>query len=147
MCMNSKPCLVSGIGENLDHNIILPKLQMLLVNPNIKLETRRVFTSLKQKKNPKLAPIERPLSQHELIAWLGNQRNDLENSAMELQPEIKSVLNLLKKTKGCLFSRMTGSGPTCFGIYDSKNEAENAARKIAAERPEWWVRATETIGS
>ena len=147
MCMNSKPCLVSGIGENLDRNIILPKLQMLLVNPNRKLETSRVFTSLKQKKNPKLAPIEKPFSQHELIAWLGNQRNDLENSAMELQPEIKSVLNLLEKTSGCLFCRMTGSGPTCFGIYDSKNEAKNAAKKIAEERPEWWVKATETMGS
>ena len=68
--------------------------------------------------------------------------NDLQNAAIGIAPIIADALTMLAATDGCLDSRMSGSGSTCFGLYASQMDAEHAARKIKAQRRAWWVRAT-----
>jgi 4-diphosphocytidyl-2-C-methyl-D-erythritol kinase len=73
---------------------------------------------------------------------LAGLRNDLERPAIGLQPAIAAVLAALTRVSGCRLARMSGSGATCFGLFDSRRGAAAAARELRAHHPDWWVRAT-----
>ena len=77
-----------------------------------------------------------------LVDWLASTRNDLEAPAIQLEPVIGDVLTALEKSDA-LFSRMSGSGATCFGLYPSDEAAKDAQAKLAAEQPDWWITATQ----
>jgi 4-diphosphocytidyl-2-C-methyl-D-erythritol kinase len=81
-----------------------------------------------------------------LYAWLSDMRNDLQAPALELAPIIGEVLEALRSTPA-RFVRMSGSGATCFGLYDSIGEAEAAAADVRRARPEWFAVATETFAA
>jgi 4-diphosphocytidyl-2-C-methyl-D-erythritol kinase len=76
---------------------------------------------------------------------LADDRNDLEAPAIELQPVIGDVLSELRQLPGCRLARMSGSGATCFGLFDSSRGAAAASRALREAHPSWWVRAT-TLG-
>src|SRR5215510_3779007 len=76
------------------------------------------------------------------IAEITNGRNDLEGPAIELEPAIAEVLAVLRKLLGCRLARMSGSGATCFGLFDSTRAASAAARTLRVGYPAWWTRAT-----
>jgi 4-diphosphocytidyl-2-C-methyl-D-erythritol kinase len=78
----------------------------------------------------------------DLIAYLGQQGNDLERPALEVFPVIADIKAALSATPGCLLARLTGSGPTCYGIFEAVEAAEAAAAAIASAQPAWWVQAT-----
>ena len=77
-----------------------------------------------------------------LRARIVNDRNDLEAPAIGLQPVIAEVLDALRSTPACRLARMSGSGATCFGLFDSTRAAVAAARALRGAHPTWWVRAT-----
>ena len=77
-----------------------------------------------------------------LRARIVNDRNDLEAPAIGLQPVIAEVLDALRSTPACRLARMSGSGATCFGLFDSTRAAVAAARALRGVHPTWWVRAT-----
>lgn len=68
--------------------------------------------------------------------------NDLQEPAIALAPAIGDTLAALRDTDGCRLARMSGSGATCFGLYDDCHAAARAARVVRAARPFWWVKAT-----
>ena len=76
-----------------------------------------------------------------LLAWLASERNDLESAAIAIAPPIADVLGAITGLAGCKLARMSGSGSACFGLFDSARAAAAAARRLAAARPSWWVRA------
>ena len=61
--------------------------------------------------------------------------------------EIEAVLQFLRAERGCMLARMSGSGPTCFGIFDTEETADAAARALAARKKKWWVRPTMLRGA
>ena len=65
--------------------------------------------------------------------------NDLTPAAIRLVPDIENALRALDTEEGCNFSRMTGSGSACFGLFESEALAQKAASKIAEHNPDWWV--------
>jgi 4-diphosphocytidyl-2-C-methyl-D-erythritol kinase len=77
-----------------------------------------------------------------LIFSLASDRNDLEAPAITLQPVIAQVLAGLRHLPACRLARMSGSGATCFGLFDSAAAAAAAARALRDRHPDWWVRAT-----
>jgi 4-diphosphocytidyl-2-C-methyl-D-erythritol kinase len=81
-----------------------------------------------------------------LVDEIANGRNDLEGPAIELQPVIAEVLAVLRKLPGCRLARMSGSGATCFGLFDSTHASAAAARTLRVGYPAWWVRPT-VLGS
>ena len=83
-----------------------------------------------------------PPARAELLAEIAAGRNDLEGPAIELEPVIADVLGVLRKLPGCRLARMSGSGATCFGLFDSSAAAKAAARTLRVGYPAWWVRAT-----
>jgi 4-diphosphocytidyl-2-C-methyl-D-erythritol kinase len=80
------------------------------------------------------------------VAAVAESLNDLEAPAIKLQPVIADVLSELRQLAGCQLARMSGSGATCFGLFDSGRAAAAAARVLRASHPSWWVRATALGG-
>ncbi len=144
MCLAQTPALVGGIGENLAPAPAFPGFWVVLINPMTPLSTAEVFAGLERRENPAgaNAPARFADLAH-LTSWLSTQRNDMESAARKLRPEIGKVLSALAWDRTCLFHRMSGSGATCFGIYAARQEALDAADRLRAAEPGWWVAAAE----
>ena len=74
-----------------------------------------------------------------LLAYALPRGNDLEAPAANLVPEIRTVLAALAALRGVRLARLSGSGPTCFALLPSEQEAKRAAGELAAAHPAWWI--------
>ncbi len=149
VCLNSRVAMISGIGERVDAVAHFPQLFAVLVNPGVKLSARDVFGALEAPAYEATADDEPPAppplqSVDTLLEHLTAAGNDLEVVALELVPKIGDVQQALRNTWGCLVVRLSGSGPTSFGLYRDKRYASVAAAKIGLN-PDWWVTET-TLG-
>lgn len=142
VCMLAQGARMRGIGERVEA-ISLPQLPALLVNPGVEVPTVAVFQSMAARNNPAM-PGDIPAFDcvEDCAEWLADQRNDLQNPAMVLAPQIGQVLEELADTRNVLLARMSGSGSTCFALYPSMKAAHFAAYEIGAAHPDWWCRAT-----
>ncbi len=143
-CVRLRPLVMRGTGERLI-DVAAPDMPAILVNPGITLETRRVFERFDQLgANRNFREMDPPWGRdlESFTAALGTYRNDLQPAAVALCPEIERALNLIRAEPGCLLARMSGSGPTCFGVFTDDASAEAAARRIAEKKRKYWVRPT-----
>jgi 4-diphosphocytidyl-2-C-methyl-D-erythritol kinase len=155
VCLDPRPRLMRGIGEILSAPIDLPRLPAVLVNPGVAVPTKDVFAALRLKPATSTSAfVLFPLRENkgdaldtkgEFLRNIGEDRNDLEAPAVAMRPIIAEVLNDLCALAGCRLARMSGSGATCFGLFDSGRAATAAARALRAKNPDWWIRAT-TLG-
>jgi 4-diphosphocytidyl-2-C-methyl-D-erythritol kinase len=143
MCLAARSLIARGIGEVLEP-VSLPPLSLVLVNPGVAVSTPEVFRDLASRENPVLPPLPSSLDAASVLAWLRTTRNDLEAPAKALAPVIGDALDALDRS-GALFSRMSGSGATCFGLFESRTAADAAAASIRAGSPGWFVAATATV--
>ncbi|KUP93043.1 4-(cytidine 5'-diphospho)-2-C-methyl-D-erythritol kinase [Tritonibacter horizontis] len=143
VCMQAIASRMQGIGEQITP-AALPTLPVLLVNPGIAVPTGQVFAALTERNNAPM-PVDIPVFDgvEDCAGWLGAQRNDLQQAAISVAPEIARVLGDLGATRNALMARMSGSGSTCFALYPSMKAAHFAAYEIGAEHPDWWCVATE----
>lgn len=139
VCLFSRAARMRGIGERLDF-VDLPPLPAVLVNPRVQVSTPAVFKAIACKDNPAMPDIPATRSPEELLTWLAGQRNDMQAAAIAQVPAIADTLGVID-TSGARLARMSGSGATCFGLYDDAQAAAEAAAQIIATRPTWWVRA------
>jgi 4-diphosphocytidyl-2-C-methyl-D-erythritol kinase len=146
MCLRSSPLMARGVGEDIEDIDGFPPLFLVLVNPRVAVATPRVFAALASRDNPPLPPLPERIAAAPLLDWLAATRNDLMTPALSLEPAIGGTLDVLAG-EGALFSRMSGSGATCFGVFADGAAARDAAAAIAAARPDWFVTATGTGGS
>ena len=146
VCLKGCAAHVSGIGE-----VIKPlKLgaapaAVVLVNPGLPLSTKTVFEA---HRGPYSSPRPfnfLPSNIHDLARSLAQRSNDLTDTARTLCPEIDEVLNALNRTAGCQLARLTGSGPSCFGLFDGIKDAKTAATQISALKTDWWVKHTGLV--
>jgi 4-diphosphocytidyl-2-C-methyl-D-erythritol kinase len=145
VCLDPRVRVMRGIGEVLSTPLALPPLPAVLANPGIALPTKEVFAAWKP------GAVQPPAggdavprgSVAQILQWLGGQANDLENAAIALKPPIADMLAALRALAGCRLGRMSGSGATCFALFDTAAAAQSAATRLGAAYPHWWVRATE----
>ncbi len=141
VCLTPRAQRMRGIGDELDLVAPLPDMEILLVNPRVQVPTGPVFAELESKQNaamPDVLPVFQAVG--DFCQWLKAQRNDLEKPARALAPQIVSVLDALDDA---LIARMSGSGATCFGLYEAG--AKKAAQRIAKAHPDWWVAAGKLL--
>jgi 4-diphosphocytidyl-2-C-methyl-D-erythritol kinase len=147
-CVLSRPCWMEGRGEHVTRTSALPPLALVLVNPGVMVPTASVFAELNARAG--LGRMEPPPdtieSLWDVVAYLDDSENDLEAPACRLQPAIADALVALDIEPGCVLAQMSGSGATCFGLFDGRHLALGAAERIAHEHPDWWVRATRIAG-
>ena len=144
-CLKSQPLRMTGVGDKLQMISIWPKTGFIvLVNPRVQLETTKVFSALKQKHNKPMPEILPDFCNFRtLVDFIIENRNDLEETAIKLEPTIYEVLTELKKDKKCLISRMSGSGATCFGLFEFAEDASEAERRLRTDFPKWWVASSK----
>jgi 4-diphosphocytidyl-2-C-methyl-D-erythritol kinase len=140
-CLLAQTTYASGIGEVLEKAPPLPKTGILLVNPGVALVTSSVFQARKGGFNPPDRITKAPKDAASFAVILAERGNDLTDAAIRLCPVIRNVMSALDAAPGCHLTRMTGSGATCFGIFDDLASAEAAAPGLAQEG--WWVAPTE----
>jgi 4-diphosphocytidyl-2-C-methyl-D-erythritol kinase len=146
VCLDPRARLMRGIGDVLSAPLDLPPLAAVLVNPGVAVATRDVFAALTPPPAGQTGPAASPAGTAALLAAIAGGRNDLEAPAIELEPTIAEVLAVLRRLPGCRLARMSGSGATCFGLFQSRAAASAAARTLRVGYPGWWVRAT-VLGS
>ena len=141
MCLVSEPLRAQGTGERIERIAGIPALALVLVNPGEALPTAKVFQGLRHTDDRPLPamPARGFGSVFELVIWLRQTANSLEAPAQAEAKVIKRVVAALREDPDCLFARMTGSGPTCFGIFASPAAAQRAAIRLRVGRPEWWI--------
>lgn len=135
-CLGQSPAFVEGIGEQLRAAPWPVPLAAVLVWPGVALSTREVFVAFARE--PRIsASIDFDPSDTTSFA---SYTNDLQDTAISLAPQVGQALGVLSRQGGCRLSRMSGSGSSCFGLFDDMPAAEAAAWEIAKARPDWWVR-------
>jgi 4-diphosphocytidyl-2-C-methyl-D-erythritol kinase len=143
VCVGAAPAFMEGRGEILRPAQSLPRIAMLLVNPGVAVPTRDVFASLKTRSGIDMA-LPRGVfgDTADLLRFLETTRNDLEAPACEIQPIIAEVLGAIATLPGALFTRMSGSGATCFGIFADDGSCTRAAETLRQACPDWWIAPT-----
>ena len=130
-CVESVTCIGRGTGTELEPaDSSLAGTPVLLVNPRLPLATGPVFAGWDGQDRGAL-----PSGDARTIALEG--RNDLEESAIALCPPIADVLAALGETKPWL-ARMSGSGATCFALYEDEQSRDAASAQVQAQRTDWW---------
>ncbi|MEP1443378.1 MAG: 4-(cytidine 5'-diphospho)-2-C-methyl-D-erythritol kinase [Hyphomicrobiales bacterium] len=146
-CQQGTAIRMSGIGETLSALPKTPALPIVLVNPNVGVSTPAIFKSLTSKNNPPLARSNDGVNQAAPFAqWINDCRNDLQPPAILHCEEVSACINALSKCSGSLVARMSGSGATCFGLFENDEDAKEAASALQADHPNWWVVATKLAG-
>jgi len=143
VCLMRQAARMRGIGEDVQPVEGMPELSAVLANPGVEVATAEVFAALGDKTGaPMPKRIPRWRSDWSAIDWIAKQRNDLEAPAMQLAPVIGAVLDALRALPGARVARMSGSGATCFALFEDRAEADHAAELLSAQHPDWWVTAT-----
>ena len=136
VCLDPCPRRMGGIGELLTPAPSIPECGIVLVNPGVALPTAQVFRA---RQGAFSAPAAFPQSWPDaaaMAASLINFGNDLQAPAIALCPPVGEVLGTLAALPGCRLARMSGSGATCFAVFDTPVQAEQEAAALA--RPGWW---------
>ena len=121
------------------------KLNLLIVYPNLICSTKIIY-----KKNKKIS-LSTPQSffriknNKKLINLLKNENNDLEKTVIKIYPKVKKIIDCIKSQKGCYFSRITGSGSACIGIFSNMKNAIYAQKLIKLKYPKYWCAVSKTI--
>ena len=141
-CISSVTQMVRGRGEVLEQREVqgLTGMPMLLVNPGVALSTAQVFKGWDQQDRG-------PLDVGTLEDVIVRGRNDLEPPAIQVAPIIAEVLAQLHGQAGVQLTRMSGSGATCFALFDQSESRRAAAKALVAQRPGWWIMETEIGGA
>lgn len=142
MCLVGRPAHIQGIGETIEPVALGHRFGLLLVNPGVAISTPSVFRALNRRDNPPLPTLPDSRSLGAFAAFLAaSTRNDLEAPARQLAPVIGDLLAELDGLPRIRLTRMSGSGATCFGLFDDAESAEAASRVIRQRHPDWWVAA------
>ena len=121
------------------------KLNLLIVYPNLVCSTKKIYN-----KNKKIS-LSKPQSffytkdKNKLINFLKNENNDLEKTVIKIYPKVKKIIDCIKSQKGCYFSRITGSGSACIGIFSNTKNAIYAKKMIKLKYPNCWCDVSKTI--
>ena len=150
VCMASTAQRMTGLGEKLVPVAGLPGLTAVLVNPMVAVpadKTAQVFRALRAK--PLAGPSEPSnvmlLDRAALFAHMADVGNDLTAAARAVVPAIDAVLAALRAARGCELAQLSGGGPTCFGMFPDMAHAHDAAARITATHPAWWVVASRLV--
>ncbi|MDC9700938.1 MAG: 4-(cytidine 5'-diphospho)-2-C-methyl-D-erythritol kinase [Alphaproteobacteria bacterium] len=145
-CLESRSCWMRGYGTHLEFVHLPSPLYAVLVNPGIAVSTATVFGALNAQEAVSSASCqlaERWSCVKDLLSFLKMTRNDLEAVALRLFPSVGRCLEAVGATRGCLLARMSGSGGTVFGLYETKEETRRASSVLQSVCPSWWVRPVQ----
>jgi 4-diphosphocytidyl-2-C-methyl-D-erythritol kinase len=130
---------VTGIGDIITPIGFNRDIYLLLVNPRVETYTKHVYDGYARSvKSGRKYTSSFKENLGDLNKLISDSRNDLEDSAIAINQVISKVITMLGSLNGCITSRMSGSGSTCFGIFNDKEAALNAKSTMLELEPSWW---------
>ena len=142
-CLYSKPAIIEGKGEKITFIEFNDQLDIgvVLINPRVQLSTKKVFNNFVLKKPTRRRKPILNIKTISDIKKILKQGNDLEKPAIEIVPDILNILNIFKKNNNCFSFGMSGSGATCYGIFNSRKDANDFERIIIRENGHkgYWI--------
>ena len=120
-------------------------LNILIVYPNLICSTKKIYS-----KNKKFSFLAKKnyfsfKNKKKLIYFLQKENNDLEEAVIKLYPKVQNIINFIKIQKGCYFSRITGSGSACIGIFCDMKSAIFTQKLIKLKFPKYWCVVSKTM--
>lgn len=150
-CIWSRPLVMEGIGEKITPLVAWPELHGLIANPGVAVSTPEVFRAFDAKSGAGVLPAASRMpvagTPARALEIAAEGRNDLEASAIALQPVIGKMLATLTALPGVKLARMSGSGASAFAVLESRETAETAASALAGTYPDWRVQAVSFAGA
>jgi 4-diphosphocytidyl-2-C-methyl-D-erythritol kinase len=138
-----------GFLKNLKTICRIKKYQIfyfLLVNPyRVRCSTREIYAKVKKYSKKSKFNIYTASTKSKFINYLSNNSNELQSIVEKKYPIIKKLLRDISFESGCYFSRMSGSGSVCYGIFNNKRDAKNALNKIKTKYPKFWFSIAKTV--
>ena len=119
-------------------------LNLLLVYPNLNCSTKEIYRKNKTKSLLKIQPYFYK-NKKNLINFLIKDKNDLQKTVVSIYPKIGKIINFIETQEGCYFSRITGSGSACIGIFSNMTKAIYAQKLIKLKYPTYWCVVSKTI--
>ena len=121
------------------------KLNLLIVYPNLICSTKKIYERNRKINLSKPQSFFYMKDNKKLINFLKNENNDLEKTVIKIYPKIKKIIDYIKSQKGCHFSRITGSGSACIGIFSNMRHAIYVQKLIKLKYPKYWCAVSKTI--
>ena len=141
VCLSQEPQIMRGIGDQVEPGPGLPRCGIVLVNPRVEVSTPEIFRSMTRRDNAAMPSIPESFDElDQLTDFLANCRNDLQEPAIGLCPEIGDVLSVLDSNNRVKLARMSGSGGTCFGLCEI-NDVMEVERELRTANGGWWIAA------
>jgi len=138
VCLGSRPAIVQGLGESV-RSVQVPRCSILLVNSGSYIETAKVFQHLSPQRRPGLPDLPSSFeSCNHFFSYLRETRNDLTFSRCHSSPQVGRVMEVLRECHNVGFYGMSGSGPSCFALFENKSDADVARKRIRRKHPSWW---------
>lgn len=141
VCLESATAIMRGVGEKLSPVAWNVPAALLLINPRLPLATPDVFRRFDASFSAAMDLPSHIDSFADLMEILSRTHNALEAPAISLRPVIAEMLAALRSAPDCALARMSGSGATCFGLFESLPAAQAAAHQLQRHHPSWWVTA------
>ena len=121
------------------------KFYFVLIKPSFKCSTKEIYSKVK-KYSKRTTIIKKDITNKKaFLNLLSNTRNDLQSVVEKKYPKIKKLLIDIKNEKGCYFSRMTGSGSVCYGLFKDQFVAKKALNKLKNKYPNLWLSLAKTV--
>ena len=117
----------------------------VLIYPNIKCSTKEIYSKVKKFSKPAKVRVTNITDRSDFIREIRGEKNELQKILTSKFNRIKKIINFISIQKGCYFSRMTGSGSTCYGMFNSQKTAILGMKIIKNKFPSYWCVATKTI--
>ena len=121
------------------------RLNLLIVYPNLICSTKKIYKKNKKISSSKSLSFSYIKDNKKLINLLKNENNDLEKAVVKIYPKVKKIIDYIKSQKGCYFSRITGSGSACIGIFSNMKNVIYAQKLIKLKSPKYWCAVSKTI--
>jgi 4-diphosphocytidyl-2-C-methyl-D-erythritol kinase len=121
------------------------KLFFVLIKPNISCSTREIYSKVRKYSKKQPLAQSKINTKNKLISVLSQENNDLQSIVEKKYPIIKKLLIAIRDEKGCCFSRMTGSGSVCYGLFKDQITAKKALNKLKIKFPSFWFSFAKTV--
>jgi len=121
------------------------KLFFLLSSPKINCSTREIFSKVTRSSKKTKFSFKKINTRKKFIKYISAEKNELQSIVEKKYPIIKKLLINISAEKGCYFSRMTGSGSVCYGLFNSERNTKKALRKIKTKYPKFWFSIAKTV--
>jgi 4-diphosphocytidyl-2-C-methyl-D-erythritol kinase len=121
------------------------KLVFLLSQPNINYSTSYIYSKVRNYSKKTKFTFYKINTKKKFINHILNNKNELQSIVEKKYPVISKLLTDISNERGCYFSRMSGSGSVCYGLFNSESSAKKALNNVKIKYPKFWFSIAKTV--